>query len=195
MSPLVPQQGAYPLVGTGKLLNVDIASPGEVWSNLRASGIIVPGAAVMPVAVGGARAAKQIAAGDVINDKMQVAVALRQVAVPDINPGSLYNNALGPNEIVNLAIADPDYLRRYLTGVLHLTLVKPDGAGYTPFEKVAWNPGAARPAGKAAGTGAWDHAGAGGVIANTEIFEVVEWRAHGTAGERVLTVRFLRSNQ
>lgn len=194
MSPLVPQQGAYPLLGTAKLPNVDIASPGEVWSNLRASGIIVPGAAIMPVAVGTNRYAKQIAVGDV-PVKEQVAVALRQVAVPDINPGSIYNNALGPNEIVNLAIADQDYLRRYMTGVLHLTLVEPDVAGYVPFEKIAWDPSAARPAGKAAGTGAWTHAVDADIIAGTDIFEVFEWRPYGAAGEGILTVRFLRSNQ
>lgn len=194
MSPLVPQQGAYPLLGVGKLPNADVASPGEVWSNLRASGVIIPGAAIMPVNVGGDRYAKQLAAGDTPRREM-VGVALRQIAVPDINVGSLYNNALGPNEIVNLAIADQDYVRRYMSGVLHLTLVEPDVAGYVPGEVVSWDPAAARPAGKAAGTGAWTHNADADVLAGTDIFEVFDWRPYGTAGEGILTVRFLRSNQ
>jgi hypothetical protein len=105
-------------------------------------------------------------------------VALRQIAVPDINTGSMYNPALGPNEIVNLPIADQDYVRAYYSGKLHLTLVHPDVAGYVPGEKIAWNPGAARPAGKAAGNGAWDHAAAG--LAGTDIFECTNWRPYGS---------------
>ena len=42
----------------------------------------------------------------------QVAIAFRQVEIPDINTGP---SALGPNEIVNQAIADQDYVRRYMS--------------------------------------------------------------------------------
>src|SRR3954470_14234863 len=115
-----PVAGAYPLTGVGKLPNVSIASPGEVWSNLRANGVIIPGAAIAPVNVGGKLRAKQLVVGDT-PIKEQVGVALRQVEIPDVNNGP---SALGPNEIVNQAIADGDYLRRYMTGVLHLTLVE-----------------------------------------------------------------------
>src|SRR3954454_12045247 len=104
-----PVAGAYPISGVGKLPNVTIAHPGEVWSDQRALGNIVPGAAIIPVDIAGKKGKKQIAAGDA-PDRRQVAVALRQVEVPDINPGSQYSVALGPNEIVNLLIADGDYL-------------------------------------------------------------------------------------
>lgn len=187
------QVGAYPLLGVGKLPNADVASPGEVWTNQRANGIIVPGSAIIPVNIAGALNQKAVAAGDVLNTDKQVAVALRQISVPDINLGSIYNPWLGPNEIVNLGIPDQDYVRSYHTGVLHLTLVVPDVAGYVPGELVGWNPAGVRPAGKAAGAGAWDHAA--NAHANTSIFEVRNWRPYGTAGEGILTVRFLRSNQ
>lgn len=182
-----PVTGAYPLSGVGRLSNVTVASPGEVWSNLRANGVIIPGAAIAPVNVGGKLYAKQLVGGDTPIIE-QVGVALRQVEIPDVNTGS---GALGPNEIYNQAIANGDYLRRYMTGVLHLTLCEPR-ADYVPGQRVGWAPAAARPAGKAAGTGAWSNAG---ILAGTTIFEVFEYRAYGGANEGILTVRFLRSNQ
>lgn len=182
-----PTAGAYPLSAVAKLPNVSIASPGEVWSNQRANGVIIPGAAIAPVNVGGKLYVKQLIAGDTPNIE-QVGVAMRQVEIPDVNSGP---NALGPNEIVNQAIANADWLRRYMTGVLHLTLVEPR-ADYEPGQLVGWAPAAARPADKAAGTGAWSNAG---ILAGTTIFEVFEYRVFGTDNEGILTVRFLRSNQ
>ena len=41
-----PVPGAYPLTAVGKLPNATVISPGEVWSNQRANGIIIPGAAI-----------------------------------------------------------------------------------------------------------------------------------------------------
>lgn len=186
---MTPVAGAYPLLGVAKLPNVSIASPGEVWSNLRANGIIVPGAAIAPVNVGGKLRAKQLVALDT-PEKDQVGVALRQVEIPDVNNGP---NALGPNEIVNQTIADGDYLRRYMTGVLHLTLAEPR-ADYVPGQIVGWNPDGARAAGKAAGTGSWTNQ-VGDFLAGTDIFEVFEYRVFGTTNEGILTVRYLRSNQ
>lgn len=190
MSPVVPaaQVGAYPLIGVGKLPNVDIAYPGEVWSNLRANGVIVPGAAIAPVQVGGKLYAKQLLAGDT-PVKEQVAVAMRQISIPDTNVGSVYGDPLGPNEIVNLLIPDGDWLRRYMSGVLNITLVEPR-ADYVPGQKIGWAPAAARPAGKAAGTGAWSSAG---ILTGTDIFEVFEYRSYGSANEGILTARFLRA--
>ena len=182
-----PVAGAYPLLGVARLPNVSIASPGEVWSNLRANGVVIPGAAIAPVNVGGRLRAKQLIAGDV-PVKEQVAVAMRQVEIPDVNNGPA---ALGPNEIVNQAIADGDYLRRYMSGALHLTLVEPRD-DYVPGQKIGWAVAAPRPAGKAAGAGAWSNAA---ILAGTDIFEVFEYRVYGGANEGILTVRFLRSNQ
>lgn len=184
---MTPIAGAYPLIGVGKLPNVSIASPGEVWSNLRANGIIIPGAAIAPVNVGGKFFAKQLIVGDT-PVKEQVGVAMRQVEIPDVNTGP---NALGPNEIINQTIADSDYLRRYMSGVLHLTLAEPR-ADYVPGQKIGWAVAAARPAGKAAGTGAWSNAG---ILTGTDIFEVFEYRVFGSSNEGILTVRYLRANQ
>lgn len=182
-----PVPGAYPLTAVGELANVTVVSPGEVWSNLRANGVIIPGAAVAPVNVGGTLHAKQLIVGDTPNID-QVGVALRQVEIPDVNTGP---GALGPNQIVNQAIADEDYLRRQMSGALKLTLVEPRD-DYEPGQLIGWAVAAARPAGKAAGTGAWSNAG---VLAGTEIFEVFEYVPVGEDDEGILTVRFLRSNQ
>lgn len=203
MSPSVlPQVGAYPLLGTGQLPNADVASPGEVWSNKRANGVIVPGTCVVPDMVAGVECVRPVVAGDTIvteGDGLRqelLSVALRQIMTPDINPGSQYNPALGPNEIVNLPIADQDYVRQYFTGVMHLTLVVPD-ADYEPGDIIGWNPAGVRPAGKTAGTGAWSSLTRdAAVVAGTDIFAVhTHPRYYGPNNECVLTCRFLRSNQ
>jgi hypothetical protein len=94
----MPVAGAYPLTAVAKLPNVDIASPGEVWTNARANGVVIPGAAVAPVNVSGKMRLKQLIVGDT-PDINQVGVALRQVEVPDVNTGP---SALGPNEVGRL---------------------------------------------------------------------------------------------
>lgn len=202
MSPTaLTQVGAYPLTGTGRLPNVDVASPGEVWSNKRASGIIVPGSLVKPTLVGEVGSVAPVAEGDVIVAdgagirQQALSVALRQISTPDINPGSQFNPALGPNEIVNLPIASGDWVRQYFTGVLHLTLVVPK-AGYKEGDIIGWNPKGARPALKTAGEGAWQKIGDANSVAGTGIFQVqAPPRYYGTENEALLTVRFLRSNQ
>lgn len=202
MSPTVlPQSGAYPLLGVGKLANASIAFPGEVWSNRRASGIIIPGSCVKPVNVAGVPSLAPVAKGDeiVLNGdgvrREEIGVAMRQIMVPDINPGSQYSPQLGPNEIVNIPIASGDWLRNYMSGVLNLTLVKPD-ATYEAGDIIGWDPDAERPEGKAEGEGAWaKHSDDAKVIANTDIFVVhMAPQFYGEKGECVLTVRFLRSN-
>jgi hypothetical protein len=121
-----------------------------------------------------------------------LSVAMRQIMTPDVNPGSQYNPALGPNEIVNLPIADQDYLRTYYSGVLNLTLVVPN-ATYAPGDIIGWNASGVRPAGKASGTGAWDKMATS--LTGTGIFVVHTLpRYYGAANECILTVRFLRSN-
>jgi hypothetical protein len=197
----LPQTGAYPLTGTGTLPNASVAFPGEVWSNKRASGIIIPGSCVREVLVGSVGSVVPVAKGDVIVGegdgirKEALSVALRQIMVPDVNPGSQYNPQLGPNEIVNIAIASGDWCRQYKSGVLNLTLVRPD-ATYKEGDIIGWDPDATRPEGKAEGTGAWaKHTDDAKVIANTDLFVVHgPPQFYGEAGECVLTVRFLRSN-
>jgi hypothetical protein len=203
MSPVaLTQVGAYPLLGVGQLPNVDVASPGEVWSHRAANGVIVPGTPLVPTIVGGVECVRPIVGGDTIvlsGDGLRreaISVAFRQIMIPDQNFGSQYNPALGPNEIVNLPIASGDYVREYLTGVLNLTLVVPD-ATYAPGDIIGWDATGTRPAGKTAGTGAWaKHTDDSSVVANTDIFIVHRMpRFYGVAGECVLTCRFLRSNQ
>lgn len=208
MPSALTQVGAYAITGTGKLPNADVASPGEVWSNKRASGAIVPGSLVKPTLVGTVGSVAAVAEGDVVLQEESVvkadathirqeslAVAMRQIMVPDINPGSQYNLALGPNEIVNLTIADTDWVRTYHTGVLHLSLVAPNAA-YKEGEVIGWNPKGARPEGKAAGEGSWAKVDAANVVAGTGIFIIDRPpRYYGSNNEALLTCRFLRSNQ
>lgn len=183
---MTPVAGDHPLLGVGRLPNVSVAFPGEVWSNRRANGIIIPGAAVAPVNVAGSGRMKQLIVGDTPAIE-QVAIAMRQVEVPDQNTGPA---ALGPNEIVNQAIADGDWLRFMYTGAFNLTLVEPR-ADYVPGQKIGWAVAAARPSGKASGTGAWSNAA---LLAGTSIFEVIEYRKYGAGNEGILVVRSLRSN-
>lgn len=190
---ILPQVGSYPLLGVGQLPNASQAFPGEVWTNKRANGVIIPGSCVTPVKVGDVGCVKPVGADDTIDVPDQLAVALHQIMVPDTNPGSIYNPVLGPNELVSLPIADMDYVRYVMTGVLHLTLVVPD-ATYEEGDLIGWDPGGVRPAGKAAGTGAWAKADA--IHDGTDIFVVHEPpRYYGTANEALLTCRFRRSNQ
>lgn len=183
---MTPTAGDHLLTGTGRLPNASVAFPGEVWSDRRANGIVIPGAAVAPVVVGGKARMKQLLAGDAPVLE-QVAIALRQVEIPDQNTGPA---ALGPNEIVNQAIADGDWLRRYYTGAFNITLCEPR-ADYVPGQRIGWAPAAVRAAGKAAGTGAWSNAG---ILAGTTIFELHEYRVYGAANEGIMVVRSLRSN-
>jgi hypothetical protein len=200
MPSALTQVGAYPLTGVGSLPNVDVASPGEVWTRRRASGVIVPGSLVRPTLVGSVSSVIPVASGDtIVTDgagirQQGLALAARTVMIPDVNPGSQYNPVLGPNEIVNLPIADKDWVRTFHTGVYNLTLVVPDT--YKEGEIIGWDPEGTRPAGKTAGEGAWAKIGHANVVAGTGLFIVdAPPRFFGVENECILTVRFLRSNQ
>lgn len=202
MPTALTQIGAYPLTGVGKLPNVDIAFPGEVWSNKRANGVIIPGMLVKPVIVGGVGCVEPIAEGDTVVDagdgirSQSLAIAMRQIMTPDQNPGSQYAPQLGPNEIVNLPIASNDYVRTLHSGVVNLTLVKPD-LTYKEGDIIGYDPTATRPAGKAAGSGAWaKHASDDAdVVAKTDLLVIDRpVRFYGNEGECILTCRFLRVN-
>lgn len=209
MPSALTQVGAYAIAGTGKLPNVDVASPGEVWSD-KCAGIanLVPGSLVKPFLVGSVGSVKPVEEGDTVLQPESVvksdtthiseqllAIVMRQIMVPDINPGSQYNLALGPNEIVNLPIASGDKVRTYHTGVVHLTLVTPQ-AGYHENEILGWNPKGARPEGKTEGEGSWTKVSDANVVAGTGILVIARPpRYYGANNEPLLTCRFLRSNQ
>jgi hypothetical protein len=198
MSPIgTPVPGAFPLTSVARLPNVTVAYPGERWSDRKASGIIAPGTAVVPVASGGKLLMRAAAPGDVVT---QMAVAMRTIDVPDLNPGSIYQEALGPNEIRNLPIQAGDYVLALYSGALILSLINPDT--YVPGDLIGWLPGGAVPTGKPTSTtagsgvsGSWAKVTgpAGGGTTLAALFEVQMFRPTNSAGtEGLLNVRSLR---
>lgn len=171
----------FALGGVGALPNVTVAFPGEHWSDCKASGVLVPGEAIVPVASGGKRYMRKAIASDPIT---QLAVALRTVETPDVNTGP---GALGPNEIVNTPMQPHEYVHAYYSGAFHLTLVVPNT--YAPADLIGWDADGVRPAGKAAGVGAWAKNAQADI---DSVYEVQEVRPIGDANEVILTVRSLR---
>lgn len=195
--------GIFPLKDASALPNVSVAHPGEVWTRGKASGSIVPGTPVVPAyrSVNGKDVLyyRPVAgSADVSSAAVapsQVAIALRKIEVPDQNAGSQYQEALGPNQIVNLTITNGDYVRTYFSGAFHLTKIKAED--YHPGDRIGYDPTATPQTGKT-GTGAWcKSADAGAVLA--DFFEVVEFRrfaaAGGASNEGILTVRKLGASQ
>lgn len=178
--------GQFPLESTrlAALPNVTVSFPGEVWTDGKASEAIVPGELVMPVSSAGKLYWQRAGSADGADPRS--AIAMQPIQVPDVNSGPA---ALGPNELVNQALAVGDWVRAYRSLAAILTLFTPD-AGYAPGQLIRWDPTGARPAGKG-GTGSWTRAGA--TVANA-FFEVQEWQP--TADDTtigLLHVRSLRS--
>jgi len=180
---MCPESGSFPLTGVAKLPNVSVAKQtDDHWSDRKASGDIVPGEAIVPVASAGKQVFRVANSGDSIT---QLAIALRTVDVPDPNSGP---SELGPNEIRNQTIKHGEYVHRYYSGVFHLTLVDPRRS-YEEGQLIGWDADGQRPEGKAEGVGSW------APNANADIdsvFEVQEVRRIGSDGDVILTVRSLR---
>lgn len=177
------EAGNFELTGVGALPNVTVAFPGEKWSNRKASGApgVVPGQAVVPTTSAGGLFMRPAQAADSIT---QLAIALRPIDVPDINTGP---GSLGPNEIRNTKMNQGDYILAYYSGVFLLTLVDPRRT-YTPGLLIGWDADGQVPVGKE-GVGSW----APNAQADIDsVFEVMEVRAVGDAGEVILTARSLR---
>lgn len=172
--------GSYPLTSVAKLPNVTVAFPGERWSNAKASEVIVPGEAVVPINSGGKLYMRVAEATDPIT---QVSIASRTVQHPDVNTGP---GGLGPNEIVNQAIPVGEWVMYHRSGAFHITLVVP--AAYLPGELIGWDADGARPAGKG-GVGAWAKNAAADI---DSVFEVIEFRPVNALNEGILTVKSLR---
>jgi hypothetical protein len=179
-----PTQGAYPLDSVEKLPNVNIAFPGEHWSDGKASGDIVPGQCIVPV-IGADGNFHEVAGSAASGMASQAAIALRTVDHPDTNTGP---SALGPNEIRNQVIPDGEYVHRYLSGGFHLTLIVADT--YKPGDLIGWDADGVVQTGKTAlGPGAWAKNAAADI---QSLFEVQEFRTIGAANRGILTVRSLR---
>lgn len=182
-TPVFPTVGSFPLTGVAQLPNVTVAFPGEHWSNRIAQGVITPGDAVVETNYGGKLAMRRATAAD---DPRVLAIAKRTVDIPDVNVGSIYNPAFGPNEITNLPIADGQYVHAYYSGVFVLSVGTP--RAWVPGELVGWDPAAAKPTGKP-GAGAWILAASLDAAFGT-VQEFRPFNAGGTEG--LLTVKSLR---
>lgn len=186
---MTPTAGSYPIGGVDKLPHVTVAFPGEHWSNRVASGVIVPGEAVVPVASAGGHGRWRTATAADSAKGSQVAIALKTVQVPDRNPGSQYNESLGPNDIVNRNIVDGEYVHAYYSGAFHLTLIDPRDT-YSPGDIIGWSASGQRPVG-ISGTGSWRKSGGNTDI--DDVYEVLEFRPLGpNLNEGLLTVRSFR---
>lgn len=205
--------GPFPLTDVGKLPNIARTHPGEHWSDLRAAGLVEPGAPIFPTAApaddagsgtpggkpvvytpGSRRWFKQVEAGDT-PDTRQVALAMRTIEPPFQGE---YPDGWGPNEVVNQDIPDGEYVHAWYSGAFILTLVKPQVAGYAPGTLLGWDPTAVRPVSKrgpaADRVGCWTHASDVAVVAGTDILEIIEWDEHNsTTHEGSVEVRTLRS--
>jgi len=190
MSFFKDRAGSFELTSVKNLPNAHVAYPGERWTNRTASGEILPGEPVMPIASGSSPTAvmtmRKAEAADGID---QIALATRVIDIPDPNMGP---NSLGPNEVRNQPILSGEWIMAHYSGVFILTLVVPDT--YTPGELIGWNPNGTRPTGKAAGKGAWCK-NANATVAKG-LFEVERWQeVNSTTHEGILTVRFLGRTQ
>lgn len=187
MSFLTDPSGSFELTSVAQLPNAQIAHPGEIWSNRKASGAITPGEAVVPLASGSSPDATLVMrtaqSGDAAT---QLAVALKTIQVPDPNQGP---GSMGPTEVMNQPIAHQEYLRAVYSGVLRLTLVTPDT--YVPGDLVGWDANGARPTGKS-GSGAWAKDASADI---DSVFEVLEWEEVNSSHEGILTVRFVSRSQ
>lgn len=180
--------GSFELTQVKNLPNAHVVNPGERWTNRKASGSIVPGTPVVPLASGssphGTLVMRKAKSGD---NADQIALATRVIDIPDPNTGP---TSLGPNEVRNQLIPSGEWLMAHYSGVFILTLVTPDT--YTPGELIGWDENGALPAGKE-GEGAW----AKNASANIQnVFEVMDWQeVNSTTHEGILTVRFLGRTQ
>lgn len=180
--------GSFELTSVKNLPNAHVAYPGERWSNRKASGAIVPGTPVVPLASGVSPTATMVMRKAKVGDSVeQLALATRVIDIPDPNSGP---KSLGPNEVRNQLIPSGEWLLAHYSGVFILSLCKPDT--YTPGEKIGWKETATLPAGKE-GTGAW--------VKNAEadiknVFEIVEWHeVNSSTHEGYMYVRFLGRTQ
>lgn len=146
-----PVYSDFKLDSVENLPNVHVVFPGERWSDGRAYEAITPGELVIPVNSGGLRYVRVAGSGTV---DPRAGIATHTVRVPDTNAGSLYGDAIGPNEIHNTVIPQHEYVMVNRSGAFLLTLFAE--AAYVPGDLLRYDPTANPQTGKGtAGTGAW----------------------------------------
>lgn len=182
MSPIT--YGSHKLGDVSGLPNVQVAFPGEHWSDGKASEDITPGELIVPVASGGKRVWARATAG---NLDPRACIALNPVQHPDSNAGSIYNEGLGPNQIVNRTLKAGQWVHAYKSGAFNLTLI--EAHAYVPGDLLTFDPAATPQPGKTS-TGAWKKTT---TIAQA-LFEVTLFRPIPDHADRgVATVQSLRS--
>lgn len=183
---MTPTYSEFKLDSVEGLPHVTVTFPGERWSDGRAYEAITPGDLIVPVNSGGARYWQRAASGAV---DPRSCIATQCVRLPDTNAGSYYNEAVGPNEISNLEIAQHDYVMAHRSGSFLLTRIKEDT--YVPSDLLMWNKAGNPQEGKGtAGSGAWEKTG----TAANAFFEVTGFRVlPGETDRGILEVSSLRS--
>jgi hypothetical protein len=176
--------GAFKLTSVEHLPNVQVAFPGEHWSDAKAVEVITPGELVVPVNSGGRLGLARAASGTV---DPRAAIALQVVSPPDLRGGSLYGDALGPNEIMNRDLAIGDWVHYYRSGAFILTLFEEHA--YVPSDLLTFDPAATPQTGKT-GAGAWKRT----TVAAQAWLEVTAFRVlPGQTQRGILEVKSLRS--
>lgn len=177
--------GGFKLTSVENLPNIQVAFPGEHWSDGKASEDITPGQLVVPSSSAGKRTWAPASSGTV---DPRACLALNCVQPPDSNQGSIYAEGLGPNQIVNRTIETGTYVHAYRSGAFILTLFAEDT--YEPADLLEWDPDAVAQTGKPADVGAWVKS----TTPANALFEVIEFRVlPGETDRGVLTVKSLRS--
>lgn len=180
--------GSHLLTSVKNLPNAHVVSPGERWTDARASGVIVPGQPIVMVASGTSPTAtpvmRKAKAGDAVDS---IFLATRVIDIPDPNNGPL---SIGPNERRNLNIPASEWIMRHYSGVFLISLVTP--GSYKPGDLIGWDVNGALPAGKE-GEGAWAVNGSSDI---TSIFTCRDWKeVNASTHEGYMTVQFVGRSQ
>lgn len=183
---MTPTYSEFKLDTVEGLPHVTVTFPGERWSDGRAYESITPGDLIIPINSAGLRYWARAASGAV---DPRSAIAMQTVRLPDTNAGSLYGDAVGPNEIVNTVIPQHEYVMAVRSGGFLLTRIAEDT--YVPGDLLMWNKTANPQTGKgAAGSGAWVKT----ATAANAFFEVTGFRTiPGQTSRGILEVTSLRS--
>lgn len=183
MSPIT--YGGFKLSSVAGLPNIQVAFPGEHWSDGKAATDLTPGELVVPINSGGKLHWQRAASGAV---DARASIALNTVQHPDLNVGSNYAEALGPNQILNRTIKAKEWVHAYRSGAFHLTLFV--AAVYVPGDLLTYNPAGTPQTDKTSLGGAWEKT----AVAANALLEVIEFRAlPDTTNRGILTVKTLRS--